>query len=100
MALTQKKVSNFASARGAPSHATNWDKIEWDFDAKHLKVLMLVASTGNLEVSLNGSDVHMSLEPPAANQNTLIYDFPSIGISRIFVRGTTANIELYAFGVN
>lgn len=100
MALTIKKLSNFASARGVPASATAWDKVAWDFDAKHIKVIVSAASTGDLELSLNGLDVHCKFFAPVATQNHMIYDLPSIGVSRLFVRGNAATIELYAFGVN
>ena len=100
MAITIKKVSNFASARGTPASATLWDKVEWDFDAKNIKVVVQAGSLGDLEVSLNGIDVHCKLFAPVVNQNHMVYDFSAIGVSRLFIRGNAANIELYAFGVN
>jgi len=100
MAITVKKVSNFASARGTPVSDTVWDRLTWDFDAKHVKIIVSAISTGDLEVSLNGTDVHCKLFAPIVNQNHMIYDFPMLGVSRLFLRGSAADIEVYAFGVN
>ena len=100
MALVQKKLSNFFSARGSPSSLTVWDKLEWDFDATQVKVVVRPTSTTNLEMSLDGKDVHCSLEKPVTNQNAMVYEFRSIGVSRLFFRSSTAAIEVYAYGVN
>jgi len=98
MALVIKKSTNFASARGTPSHDTNWDQFKWDFDAMNLKVIVKQGSTADLEMSFNGDDVHAALPVPEANQNALIYDFKFIGMSRVHFRKTGADIECYAYG--
>jgi len=100
MALVEKKVSNFASYRGAPSSNTLWDKVSWDFDAKHVKVVVTPASTVNPEMSLDGNNVHCSLEMPVATQNAMVYTFENLGVSRLYFRKTAATIEVYAYGVH
>lgn len=99
MALVIKKGHNFASCRGTPSHDTNWDKFDFGgLDAKNVKVIVHQGSTADLEMSLDGNDVHMALPIPEAGQNPMQYDFDAIGISRVFFRKTGATIEALAYG--
>ena len=100
MALTEKKISNFASYRGAPSSDSTWDKLSWDFDAKNLKVIVLGTSTADPEMSIDGKDVHAALPRPASGHNATVYDFKGIGISRLYFRKTGATIEVYAYGLD
>lgn len=100
MALTEKKTSNFASYRGAPASDTNWDRVSWDFDARHVKVVVLPTSTVNPEMSINGIDVHASLQRPSAGMNPMVYEFKDIGVSRLSFRKVGATIEVYAYGTH
>lgn len=99
MALVIKKVDNFAGIRGTPASDTVWDKLEWGFNAHQLKFIIEQGSTADLEISLNGIDVFMSLPIPETNMNSLIYDFLQTGLSRIFVRKVGAAIQISACGV-
>jgi len=100
MALTIKKVHNYCGATGTPVSDTAYDKIDFGFDAKCVKIVVKQGSTAALDMSLDGKDVFNSLPVPEANQNALIYDFQLIGISRLFLRKTGASIELMAYGLD
>lgn len=91
MALTAKKVSNFASYRGTPSSETVWDKLDWEFDARNVKVLV---TAGTLELSMDGKEIFCSLPT-----STVPYDFRDIGMSRMWARRTGATVEFYAYGL-
>ena len=99
MAIVEKKMSIFASYRGSPTSLTAWNMASWDFDAKNVKVI-LAQGSGDLEISLDGESLHCKLPAPVATQNAMVYDFPGLGVSRMFLRGTAAVVELYAYGVN
>jgi len=99
MALTQKKISNFSGTYGSPSSDTAWDKIEWGFDARGVKVIVEAGSTSGLDISLDGKELFGTLPAPEANQNALVYDFVDINISRMWVRKTGASVQILAYGV-
>ena len=83
----------FAGFTGSPASDTDWEKLDWPFDAQSLKV---VVKTADLEYSMDGKELFGKLP---AGTDPMVYDFPGIGISRFFVRKTAAVVEVMAFAV-
>jgi hypothetical protein len=77
MALAPQTTANFASFIGTPDSNTVYQKLEFGFKAIAVKIIVGAGAT--LEVSLNGTDVALTLV-------TGQYNFHGLIVNKLFVR--------------
>lgn len=94
MALSIKGNSSLKGARGAAD--ATWQKLDFGFDAKSLKIIVWPTSPADLEISVDGTNVLAILPKPEANQNPMQYDFQDMSVSRLYVQGAGAIVEIIA----
>lgn len=88
MAIVKQAQNNFASFVGTPPSNTEWERLYFDYNFKHIKLTVTVAP---LEFSINGKDSNGTF--PIG-----VHDLFDINLSTIYVRKTTSVIQLYAYG--